>query len=613
MATEKETVILEFQVDQGSAIAELEKTKKSIIGLKQEQTELNKAYKAGNITLDEYAEESVRLEAILKKQQATYSNTQKSVTGVKTSMDKLTESVKNSSQNITIAGTNVGQLGQKLTALANPVTATVAIVGALGAAYARSTIGAKDLAFASNQLSAATTILTNSFASLISSADDGEGAFTKILNGLLRAGGLGALADTSKAIAMTQEALEDLGRNEIEIRGNVSERLADNQDIISEINQEQTNFNRKLELTAQLESNIRRNTQELLVVKGEQLKSAQAILGADSENETKQRAVLLLGKEIDKILLDESKKLKTVDVLTDNIKTNEQKRLDAIKKQREETAKNIKQQEEERLRLLSQGDFTSSFDPESPFSELDPEAQFKKDANLINAELQLVRTAEQEKQTLALNTNAVEQMIHDEKVARFQAEAEMLRDGFNTIANLFSDGSEAKRVFALAGIGADTASAIASLTANSEANPANAFTFGGAGIAQYAAGIIRILGNIVAAKQFLGGSFAGGGDFVTSKPTMLLVGDNPGGRERVTVEPLSGVGKTHYNPRSGLMAMAGGGSLTFDGNRDLAVQSVSQMIQLKNSIKNMPKPVVGVKQFADVANEVLVKQNISSF
>ena len=33
--------------------------------------------------------------------------------------------------------------------------------------------------------------------------------------------------------------------------------------------------------------------------------------------------------------------------------------------------------------------------------------------------------------------------------------------------------------------------------------------------------------------------FAEGGDFVTSGPQMIMVGDNPGGRERVQVTPLS--------------------------------------------------------------------------
>jgi hypothetical protein len=68
---------------------------------------------------------------------------------------------------------------------------------------------------------------------------------------------------------------------------------------------------------------------------------------------------------------------------------------------------------------------------------------------------------------------------------------------------------------------------------------------------------------------------AGGGDFVTTKPTLLLVGDNPGGRERVSVTPLSGRGQTRVAKNSGLIAMAGGGSLTVD---------TSGMSQVGNSI-----------------------------
>lgn len=54
---------------------------------------------------------------------------------------------------------------------------------------------------------------------------------------------------------------------------------------------------------------------------------------------------------------------------------------------------------------------------------------------------------------------------------------------------------------------------------------------------------------------------AGGGSFMTKGPTMLLVGDNPGGVERVDVTPLSGRGQTRISPNGNLVAMAGGGSL----------------------------------------------------
>jgi hypothetical protein len=88
MATE--TIILDFQVEQGDALAEMEKTKKSIIGLKEEQNALNKAYKEGSITVDEYAQESVRVEQVLKKETATYSTLTKAVTAQGNSINALT-------------------------------------------------------------------------------------------------------------------------------------------------------------------------------------------------------------------------------------------------------------------------------------------------------------------------------------------------------------------------------------------------------------------------------------------------------------------------------------------------------------------------------------------
>ena len=59
------------------------------------------------------------------------------------------------------------------------------------------------------------------------------------------------------------------------------------------------------------------------------------------------------------------------------------------------------------------------------------------------------------------------------------------------------------KALTLTQIGIDTAAAISSLTRNSEANPANAVTFGGAGIAQFAAGLVRILANIGQARKLL--------------------------------------------------------------------------------------------------------------
>lgn len=55
---------------------------------------------------------------------------------------------------------------------------------------------------------------------------------------------------------------------------------------------------------------------------------------------------------------------------------------------------------------------------------------------------------------------------------------------------------------------------------------------------------------------------AGGGTFLTSGPTTLTVGDNPGGVEVVSVTPISGKGQTRVG--GGLAKLAGGGIVVVD-------------------------------------------------
>jgi len=85
---------------------------------------------------------------------------------------------------------------------------------------------------------------------------------------------------------------------------------------------------------------------------------------------------------------------------------------------------------------------------------------------------------------------------------------------------------------ALIQIGIDTAKAISALVAASNTNPLNGVTAGGAGIAQFASGIIQIATNIAKAKQLLtspstpvtsggGGGDTGGGGGGTNTATMI--------------------------------------------------------------------------------------------
>lgn len=125
------------------------------------------------------------------------------------------------------------------------------------------------------------------------------------------------------------------------------------------------------------------------------------------------------------------------------------------------------------------------------------------------------------KKKQAADLAALEKKYADEEAARqfeFQqarlaALGSMFTEFGNVVAGTFDllagegeRSAEFQKIATLAKIAFDTAAAISSLVAASEANPANAFTFGAAAVAQYAAGIARILVNIGQAKKILAGA-----------------------------------------------------------------------------------------------------------
>jgi hypothetical protein len=136
---------------------------------------------------------------------------------------------------------------------------------------------------------------------------------------------------------------------------------------------------------------------------------------------------------------------------------------------------------------------------------------------------------------------------------------------------------------ALVQIGIDTAKAISSLVAASQSNPFNSVTAGGAGIAQFAIGIIQIATNIAKAKQILtsgGTPSAGGGGGASG-------GGGGGSASTAQVVPqaaqLFGQGNT-----SGTMS-AGGTSTEQSGITVTAVVSETSMTSTQNKINRINK------------------------
>lgn len=364
MADEQKTVILNLQVDQSKAVKDLEKTEAALLDLKEEQRELNKEYRAGTISQQQYVRENLKLQTAIKKENEQKSTLNKLINaesgsrnalrlkisqlrkeyddlnteteeGAKRARalaielsnlnDKLNRGSKNAgffkdnigqyptalaeaAKGINVAGVSVGDLSGKLAAFVNPATAAVGVLTALGSAYARSTVGAKDLEFAQNRLAAATTLATNAFASFISSAEDGQGLFSSLLDGILDRF-LPAISQVSETITLLQEELEDIGREELEIRANISDRLEENQELLTLIADESETLNNKLNATNAIIANLTNNQAELVSVKQKELKATETLLAFDQYNEDLQTRVLEIKRELAKAQADTEKRI----------------------------------------------------------------------------------------------------------------------------------------------------------------------------------------------------------------------------------------------------------------------------------------------------------------
>ena len=104
---------------------------------------------------------------------------------------------------------------------------------------------------------------------------------------------------------------------------------------------------------------------------------------------------------------------------------------------------------------------------------------------------------------------------------------------------MFADSSDLQKAAALTGVAVNLATSLGNIVTTSTApSPDNLATGGIAGVIKYGALLAQVLSAFAQVKSIIGGAAAGGGTFYTNGPTMLLVGDNPNGRERVTVEPI---------------------------------------------------------------------------
>lgn len=594
MVEEKKTTIIDFQIQEGDALSSLASTKKSILETKEAQKQLNEEYKKGAKDVDTYAKESVQLEASLKKQQAQYSTLQRTVTGLKSPFDKLNESIKDQAKQVRVAGLSLSDF-------ATPATGTVAVLGALFKAYSSSTVGAKDLTFASNQLSSATSVLSNNLASLISGKEDGEGFFSILTSSIIAAvGGFGAATESFIAASRIEE-LEDLSRERLKVQAENNQLAAENLQIMEKLADSQVSFNEKQQLGVKAVTNIAISRDALLKVAERELEILNDQFKINEKDDKLKDAIRLKELEISGIRKDAEAATSRIDKTESNI-------LDTKIKQGEVDQANLEKAKEKQIEadrryfeemniLQLEADIRKA---EGRQAEIDAE-QAKHDTMVEGMKAWLKNSEDLAKKRVAASTKAAKD---ETRIAALEQKARFDNSvaAFGALAGLFEQGTQAYKIATLTKLTLDTASAISSLTAASESNPLNGVTFGGAGTLQFITGLIRIFANIGQASQLISAA-AGGGSFMTKGPQLLMVGDNPGGVERVDVTPVSGKGKTVVGKN--MVAMAGGGTMFTDAstmaNASMAPQS-SQSISV----------ALTYKEFKEFEDSIMYKERVAT-
>lgn len=176
---------------------------------------------------------------------------------------------------------------------------------------------------------------------------------------------------------------------------------------------------------------------------------------------------------------------------------------------------------EEQLRLLTMSDTERQLDEiQTRYFELIAVAE---QYGLDTIELEKKRAAEikaiQDKEaadakTKALNEIELAKQVRDAKIQAVGDYAQAFTNLATLVTNDQKKLEKINKASALVQIGIDTAKAISSLVAASNANPYNSVSAGLAGAAQFASGILQITTNMVKAKQLLSnpaGSVSGGG------------------------------------------------------------------------------------------------------
>jgi hypothetical protein len=271
------------------------------------------------------------------------------------------------------------------------------------------------------------------------------------------------------------------------------------------------------------------------------------------------------------VTLTEEQKKTLTELYNQQEEAENQKRADAKLKQQQTLAKTLADAEltEDQKKLQA---LQTKYDEEYKLAEGNAALQLALDEKL---------KADKQKLDEDARKTAIEN-AQKERDARLQLASD-IANGINTVGAAFIKDQKKLEKFnkanALIQIGIDTAKAISSLVAASQANPLNGVSAGAAGIAQFASGIIQIATNVAKAKQILtsGGTptSGGGGE-----------GGNEGGGSSVAQSVPQGAQLFGSSNAGGTMSAGGNNNTSMTVT---AVVSETQVTNVQNKINKINK------------------------
>lgn len=545
------------------------------------------------------------------------------------------ESVAKATDEVKPFGLSVGGATSTLSKFLNPATAAVGVVVALGSAYAASSTGAKDLAFAQDRLKFATTGVLEAFGTMVGggTGEGGTGLLNRLIDGfgdylsLLpivsgyqylfeKATGvtIESINEQSKAAASAAEQLRKLGIESVRVAGfaKLFEKAAEDARRIRD--DEDNALQDRLNATNTIEQNLAANQRVRIDVLNKEI---EAIKASNVNWQNQDAIVLQIEQKVAEIRdIEEEVNGK----LTENITARrslirlirEQAELEAgvaRANQRINTGPGVFNPVDQRSTSQAVLDAGSTADIAA-----DPFTEQQTSQNITNAmadefQVRLNMTEKFNADLVRFNQQAYEQDVENKRRAvEIKKELDEIEqdvalgiaaDTFGSLSALFEQSSTEYKAFASFEALVSTYSAAQKAFASLAGIP---ITGPALGAAAAAAAVVSGLARVaqINGVQFAEGGYTGeGGKY---EPAGIV-------HKGEYVTPKHVVSNPAATPH--LMALENmrlrpyydGGYVTSTTANDSQL-----MLMMENALKNMPAPQVSVKEVSDAQNRISVRE-----